>query len=759
MFKSIKIEGEGMELILKNSHGDHTIVPANKRDWVKRKLSEGCHDCIDSLVETLPVASQYAQDGSVYPPDKKVQVYNGDVKYNVKSLAPRVGSRRNEDGTESTHLMTYSSGDNKYYAYPTLFQNDKQEWQQLDDKDDWAAFKEAKRRKEVFEFDDEKSASDFAKGSWKNNYKEYDINSPEYRDLYSSGKLTSYDKNSDTYTATPLKEVTITAEAPQWLKYKREYEETNPKSNHVNQYLTPLAKSLGNTETNYPKRLDDEYEQKSLDYVSEQLVKNKPQGKLSRVEWLNSLSDKEEELIKRNPKYQSSLWTDTKRGLTSLVEQNPLQTFQNILTSSDYSNREKREMLKDYIDHPIMSKLGDAAKILNPLTVPSKMIQSAYKDDYSFTDALKGKKNNAGIVEDIITDPLNFVGVGLAGKLSKADKVIDATKVGSKVLNKTDDVVKNLPKLEQIPLDFRIEDFLKNISSTERKNMEIVKKGNTYFRELDNPESLKRLKEFGDEYNIDLLDAYKKAEKRWDYGTNIGGHSKFKVKKTDEDWYGLSTIDRDYEDQLKIFDLESRFGKDSKQVKDFHKKLSQEKSINYISEAVPLDRYETTIWHELSHDINKSIIDSSPKLQEDIKNIFIEKGTADLNKVKKGREHVAKDFYTKKDEVLKDLDNPEKLQKIGEDEFDYVTRPTETWAFLSTNLRQDLKNTGVIKNYNEILTPEKLEKAIKNGNTVFSRFEPYIKDKDAFIKLFNKMTLSIAPAALYLQSQQNKSEQ
>ena len=29
-------------------------------------------------------------------------------------------------------------------------------------------------------------------------------------------------------------------------------------------------------------------------------------------------------------------------------------------------------MLKDYVDHPIMSKLGDAAKILNPLTVPSK---------------------------------------------------------------------------------------------------------------------------------------------------------------------------------------------------------------------------------------------------------------------------------------------------------------------------------------------------------------------------------------------------
>ena len=315
MYKNIKVEAEHNELILENSHGDKVIIPANKRNWVKQKLSEGCHNCIDSLVETLPVASQYAQDGSVYPPNKKVKVNQG------------------------------------------------------------------------------------------NKIKEYDISSPEYKDLYNTGKLMNYDKNTDTYIATPLEAITITAKAPQWLKYKRDYEKINPKSNYINSYLTPFAKSLGNTETNYPKRLDEEYEQKSLDYVSEQIVKNKPQGKLSRAEWLNQMSDKEEELVKRNPKYQSSLWADTKRGLISLVEQNPLQTFQNILSSSDYSNREKQEMLKDYADHPIMSKLDDVAKILNPLTVPSKMVQSAYKDDYSFTDALKGKKNNAGLVEDIVTDP------------------------------------------------------------------------------------------------------------------------------------------------------------------------------------------------------------------------------------------------------------------------------------------------------------------------------------------------------------------
>ena len=663
MYKNIKVEAENLELILENSHGDLAIIPKDKRNWVKQKLSEGCHDCIDSLVETLPIASQYAQDGSVYPPGKKVKV--------------------NQD----------------------------------------------------------------------NQIKEYDISSPEYRDLYNTGRLVSYDKTTDTYSATPLKEFTVTTEAPQWLKYKREYEKNNPKKDYINKYLTPFAKSLGNTETNYPKRLDAEYEQKSLDYIGEQLFKNKPQGKLSRVEWLNQMSDKEEEIIKRNPKYQSSLWADTKRGLTSLVEQNPLQIFQNILNSSDYTNREKQEMLKDYADHPVMSKLGDMTKVLSPITVGSKALQSIYRDDTTLEGALKGEKNNASFAEDALFDITNLSGfglgtkllkgVGLVGKLSKADKAIDAIKAGSKILNKTDDVLKNLPKLEQIPLDFNIEDVLKNISSAERKNMEIIKKGNAYFKELNNPESLKRLKEFGDEYGIDLLDAYKKAEQRWDYGTNIGKHDRFQIKELPEGVAGRSETNKDYNDFFEEFNLEQKYGKDSKQVKSFNEKIAQDKSINFVSPKIEIDDYERIIWHELSHDINKSIIDNSPKLKKEISDIFID----DVSKI------------SDKDEPIS-LIAKSQNKTLEEYKLSYVSEPTETWAFLSTNLRQDLKNTGIIKNYNELLTPEKLEQAIKNGNTVFSRFEPYIKDKDAFIKLFNKMTLGIAPAALYLQSQnQNKTEQ
>ena len=65
MFKNISIEAEHNELILENSHGDKVIIPANKRNWVKQKLSEGCHGCIDALVETLPIAADYAEDGTI----------------------------------------------------------------------------------------------------------------------------------------------------------------------------------------------------------------------------------------------------------------------------------------------------------------------------------------------------------------------------------------------------------------------------------------------------------------------------------------------------------------------------------------------------------------------------------------------------------------------------------------------------------------------------------------------------------------------
>lgn len=61
------IEVEDGELMLKNSHGDMVVVPKNKAEWARRKISEGCHNCIDELVSGLPLMSRYAEDGTLYP--------------------------------------------------------------------------------------------------------------------------------------------------------------------------------------------------------------------------------------------------------------------------------------------------------------------------------------------------------------------------------------------------------------------------------------------------------------------------------------------------------------------------------------------------------------------------------------------------------------------------------------------------------------------------------------------------------------------
>lgn len=92
---------------------------------------------------------------------KKVDLKD-PIKYDVLKIAPRKGVRKNDDNTESTHLMAYSEADGKFIAYPTLFQNEKGEFYTSKD-----PFQEAKKRKEVFAFDTEEEAKNFALGSWK----------------------------------------------------------------------------------------------------------------------------------------------------------------------------------------------------------------------------------------------------------------------------------------------------------------------------------------------------------------------------------------------------------------------------------------------------------------------------------------------------------------------------------------------------------------------------------------------------------------
>ncbi len=74
----------------------------------------------------------------------------------------RVGARVNEDGEPESHLMAWAEADGKYVAHPTLFQTKDGIWYEAED-----AFEEAKKRDELFWFDSQKEAEEFAAGSWK----------------------------------------------------------------------------------------------------------------------------------------------------------------------------------------------------------------------------------------------------------------------------------------------------------------------------------------------------------------------------------------------------------------------------------------------------------------------------------------------------------------------------------------------------------------------------------------------------------------
>jgi len=127
------------------------------------------------------------QLNNVFRSGGQMKGFQNPPKYrtaDVLRIAPRTGNRPNKDGSNSTHLMSYAEMNGKFVAYPTLFQNKKGEWYELSDDNDWAAMKEAEKRGELFEFNDERSAESFAGGSWK-------ADSLKKKEYQSGGKMTS----------------------------------------------------------------------------------------------------------------------------------------------------------------------------------------------------------------------------------------------------------------------------------------------------------------------------------------------------------------------------------------------------------------------------------------------------------------------------------------------------------------------------------------------------------------------------------------
>jgi hypothetical protein len=94
-------------------------------------------------------------------------------------------------------------------------------------------------------------------------------------------KPTSKKKNN---TQSTLPTVEVSAPAPAWLKYQHQFEQTFPKSERIRAYLDPMARSLGNSESNYPDRIDKQYNRDMGDFVARRLMLDRNNEDFSQKE-------------------------------------------------------------------------------------------------------------------------------------------------------------------------------------------------------------------------------------------------------------------------------------------------------------------------------------------------------------------------------------------------------------------------------------------------------------------------------------------
>ena len=70
--KKQNIEAEGGEILIQSKEGHYAIIPAKHRQEVMDMVKDGCDDCINNYIQTLPKDSDYAEDGSLYPEEPSI---------------------------------------------------------------------------------------------------------------------------------------------------------------------------------------------------------------------------------------------------------------------------------------------------------------------------------------------------------------------------------------------------------------------------------------------------------------------------------------------------------------------------------------------------------------------------------------------------------------------------------------------------------------------------------------------------------------
>jgi len=87
--KKQNIEVEGGELLIQSKEGHYAVIPVKHRQEVMDMVKDGCDDCINAYIQTLPKDSDYAEDGSLIPDWDKIKAVLNPKNWGVSDYSDK----------------------------------------------------------------------------------------------------------------------------------------------------------------------------------------------------------------------------------------------------------------------------------------------------------------------------------------------------------------------------------------------------------------------------------------------------------------------------------------------------------------------------------------------------------------------------------------------------------------------------------------------------------------------------------------------
>lgn len=257
--------------------------------------------------------------------------------------------------------------------------------------------------------------------------------SDEYRDYYDQGILYGEDEKG---------QIHLQENAHDTLQQYQQLTQNNSFENYMKGYFEDemtgtIARGLGQSMEKFWEvnpSFKQNYDREMQKQFTDQFISGNPRTEgEERGTYLDRITGQLPENVRGfiieagNPNTETTYWNDFQRGayyLKNDLLDSTQGLFDDIRADKSLSRFEQTDQLNALAENPFMAKSINQLGLLGPLAVPAKVIQSAYRPDYSFEDAIAGRKNSASLVEDLVTDPLTYFTGPVTKGISKVTETL-----------------------------------------------------------------------------------------------------------------------------------------------------------------------------------------------------------------------------------------------------------------------------------------------------------------------------------------------